>query len=163
MPKRSFAMAIAMALFASLALSAPSQAGSYITTLTALNASGKAADDFEAIFTGTGGTISNLTVQYSSGVLTTTKLISGGTGIEVDFSTPLPNNTGALVLTFTNTNSSNIQFSSAVWTFKSGAPINADMVHIATTPEPASMALLGIGMAGFFSFRRFFNKRRAVV
>jgi hypothetical protein len=30
-------------------------------------------------------------------------------------------------------------------------------------PEPTSMSLLGIGMAGFFAFRRFFNKRNAEV
>jgi len=30
-------------------------------------------------------------------------------------------------------------------------------------PEPASLGLLGIGMAGFFAFRRFFNKRNADV
>jgi len=33
----------------------------------------------------------------------------------------------------------------------------------AAVPEPASMGMLGIGMAGFFAFRRFFDKRAAKV
>ena len=159
MPKRSFAIAVAMAMFASLALSAPSQAD-FITTVTAINTSGQAADDFEATFTGTGGSVSDITVLYSSGIATTTKVISSGSGVELDFATPLPNNTGVVVFNFM-TGFSPLGLNTAEWTFKSGAPISAGSVTFSTmtVPEPSSLALFGIGMAGLFSFRRVFKQR----
>jgi hypothetical protein len=80
-------MAIAMALFVTLALSTPSEAD-FITTVIAVNSSGLAADDFEAVFTGTGGSISDITVLFSDGLATTTKVISSGSGTEIDFATP---------------------------------------------------------------------------
>jgi PEP-CTERM motif len=161
MPIRSIAMAIAMALFASIAFSAPSKAGTYITKVTALNG-GAAADDFEATFTGTGGSVSDIKVLISGAPVGAPKVISSGSGVEIDFSSPLA--TGAGVAFTFETQFGNIALNTAEWTFKTGAPVNAPFVGIVTTavPEPSSLALIGIGMAGVFSFRRFF-KRKATV
>jgi len=162
MPKRSFAMALAMALFASLAFSAPSQAGTFVTTVQAQNG-GAAADDLEVTFTGTGGSVSDIKVLLMGAPVGATSVISSGSGVEIDFSTPLPTASG-VVFTF-ETSFKDIAINTAVWTFKSGAPVNAPFTSIISTtavPEPTSMALLGIGMASFLSFRRFF-KRKAMI
>ena len=164
MPKRSFAMALAMALFASLASSAPSKAATYVTTLTAVNLV-KPADDFEAIFSGTAGTVAKVNVVYTAATVAagSPTVIMGGTGIEIDFSKQLLYG-GSLVVTF-QTNFKPTGITSAMWTFKSAAPVSAQPyvnIQTAAVPEPASMALLGIGMAGFLSFRRFF-KRKAMI
>jgi len=167
MPKRSFAMALAMALFASLALSAPSQAG-YVTTVSALNGGPQAADDLEVIFANTGGPVSNIKVTVSGAPVGSADPISStsGWGVEINFSSPLAVGSG-VAFTFDST-SAPTGIISAEWTYKTTppssapAPLTSIIGTTATVPEPASMALLGIGMAGFLSFRRFF-KRKAVV
>jgi hypothetical protein len=48
-------------------------------------------------------------------------------------------------------------------TAMAGGTADVTYTYMAAVPEPASMGLLGIGMAGFFAFRRFFDKRAAKV
>jgi len=43
-------------------------------------------------------------------------------------------------------------------TATAGGQIDVTYTYIAAVPEPNSMALLGIGMAGFFTFRRLFKR-----
>jgi hypothetical protein len=63
-------------------------------------------------------------------------------------------NGGSMTMTYTkvNTNIGNV--------IANGGTLNGTggFTEIATVPEPASLALLGIGMTGFLAFRRFFKK-----
>jgi hypothetical protein len=163
MTKRSFAMALAMAVVAGVAASAPCRAGTYLTTVAAFNDSGLAADDFEAYFTGTSGTIIDVTVLYSSGVATTTQVIGSGAAVEINFTTPLTEY-GTVLFSFGSTTGP-VGLSASYWTFKTGDMVSATgttqiIASVDPVPEPGSMALFGIGMVGILGWRRF-SKRKA--
>lgn len=158
MKKRWLFLALALGVVASLASATPSQAGTiYITQAIFLNTSGKAANDFEAIFTGAGGSISNVTVFTPAGAGT---VGSGGNIVRLQFSPALAN-FGVLDFQF-QTTSSPIKFSSGSWTYENHNPKAAKPpVYIHTSqvvPEPTSMVLLAIGMTGFLALRRFFKR-----
>jgi hypothetical protein len=163
MTKRSFAMALAMALVAGVASSSACRAGTWITTVAAFNDSGLAADDFEGYFTGTDGTISDVSALYSSNVSTKIHVIGSGAGVEVDFTKPLPEYSSVL-FSFESTKGP-VGLSASFWTFKTGAMVSATsttfiVASVDPIPEPGSMALLGIGVMGVFTWRRL-SRRKA--
>jgi hypothetical protein len=162
MTKRSFAMALAMAVVAGVAASAPCRAGTWITTVAAFNNSGLAADDFEGSFTNTAGTISDVKVLYSSDVPTTTQVIGSGAEVEINFTTPLPDS-GTVLFSFVSTTGP-VGLSSSFWTFKTGDMVTATsttfvIASVDPVPEPGSMAMLGIGVIGLFTWRRLSRRK----
>jgi hypothetical protein len=76
-----------------------------------------------------------------------------------DFSN-FANGLGTFNVTFTATSFGGgaTSFDSLFTTVGATATGNGSFSQIATVPEPASWALLGIGMTGFLAFRRYFKK-----
>ncbi len=162
MMKRSFLLALAAGLIATLAFAAPSQAGSVLVDTTAsftlISPPGATASDFT--FTYNSSAITDLTLV--SGPAGTTLTTNGTTTVTVDLSPPTggpasfewtfmaPSGPVGVVTAF--------QFSGAPVTY--GASTNYEVTNSAV-PEPASLALLGIGMTGFLAFRRFLKKSSA--
>jgi hypothetical protein len=169
MSKRSFSLTLACAALASLALAAPSQAGSTMVT-TDVTFSVPAGD-----------TVSGLTVTYAPGVdpispnPPTITMFGGTTGdviseasntVHISFN-PIAATTGLLEWQFTTgtTIPPNIDLSGFSFTATTGSV--SDTIRVTsssittgaeTAPEPTTVALLGIGMTGLLAFRRFFKR-----
>jgi hypothetical protein len=78
-----------------------------------------------------------------------------------DFS-PFASGLGTINITFTATSFSTgiSSFAGLFSTVGAKATGDGSFSQIAVVPEPTSIALLGIGMSGFFAFRRFFKRTR---
>lgn len=174
MSKRSIFMTAAFGLIASLAFGTPSQAGSTVSmnsTLEPIPSGVTLITELDITLSGT-VPISDLELVTPSPALTgatiDSTVVSGNTEITITIPAAV---SGAYIgvfgqafatLTFVTSDSS-VAVTSTEWATNDGSKSGSTSVSLSAVPEPASMALLGIGMAGFFAFRRFFNKRNASV
>jgi hypothetical protein len=168
MMKRSFLLAAACGLLASLAFTMPSRAGTLVTTNVNFGSlippSTPSLSSVVMTYTDA-GTISNLSTFEDAAFFW-----NGTTFIPVAGSVALTS-ADQVTLSF----SSPVTFFTGHYTFDSTVPLaNSGQITVASSvplangtptlsfnsiPEPTSMALLGIGMTSFLAFRRFFKRR----
>jgi hypothetical protein len=86
-----------------------------------------------------------------------TSLVSNGNSV-YDFS-PFANGLGTFNVTFTATSFTGTSTFAGLFTHVGATAVGNGSFSQNAIPEPASFALLGIGMTGFLAFRRILRKR----
>jgi hypothetical protein len=162
---RSLMLSMAAGVVATLAFVTPSQAGSTLVT----------TDLTVSITSSNGGTptLTDIQIQYSSVDPISDLKVTGGTLTGVVLTEPHPN---LVEVTFDRSSGGTVDFTfltgaaagsvtgivtghSGIITGDHNATLTSSaVVTSVAVPEPASIALLGIGMTGFLAFRRFFKK-----
>jgi hypothetical protein len=162
--KKSFFLTLAAGLLASLAFAAPSQAGTIVTTNLSFPTLTPEPTSVVIDYAGA-GVISNATL-ISSVPVGSTVSISAADQVTVTFSGPITTGeavafTFASTTPFGNGTAPDITITSA--TAQPGGQTQPTILASVSfsqsvVPEPASIALLGIGMTGFLAFRRLFKR-----
>jgi len=151
MSKRSFLFGT-LALLAGLASATPSHAGSVIATTVGFTTATPGLTEIIVTYTGA-GTLTPITQTVTDGTVT----VSGNVAT-LTFTSA---NTGPYgPITFDLADSSTATVTGSPSFNPPGSSLTGFDFKItqSAVPEPASIALLGIGMAGFLAYRRFFKK-----
>jgi len=169
MSKRSFFLCLAFAALASLAFATPSRAGSTIVTtdITFSVSRGGSASDVEVTYTPAVDPTAGLMIT-STGGLTGLTISEAANTVTVSFDAAAATS-GTLSFEFTTATAPPITFSSASLTGVTngatgnlGVAVNTITTKVDPNPEPTSVALLGIGIAGFMAIRRLLLKRTTI-
>jgi PEP-CTERM motif len=151
MMKRSLFCFLAVAMI-SLAGAPVSHAGTILATFTV---TGGTADDIELFYT---TPVISASIGSSSGVGTPTLAGIGTDTLTINFGTASA--AGNVLLTVDDTPGHLSSFTLS--DLSANVTASALTVQTVSTPEPTSIALLGVGVTGFLAFRRLFKKRSSV-
>jgi hypothetical protein len=171
MMKRSFFLALAAGLIASVAFTAPSQAGSIVFTTAyfAITPGSATTSEIDFFYQDSGGgalsSITNIVILNTGTLTSLTPTIIGTDQINFTFDPANstdgsigPPPTAGLEFSFETDNAVGNVFLKSMDVIVSPSSVVAQSVSVLAVPEPASLALLGIGMTGFLALRRFFKK-----
>jgi hypothetical protein len=155
MMKCPFFAFVAAGLLASLAFATPSHAGSVLATTTAALVAPAGTISADAEITYSSAPIGPITILGTTTVTVTSSSIVGDT-VTINY-TPVKGNQ-ELDFTFLATPPISISADKLTGVVGPGPVGIIANVTTAAIPEPASIALLGIGMTGFLAFRRLFKR-----
>jgi PEP-CTERM motif len=153
MSKRSFLFGT-LVLLAGLASATPSRAGSVLTSISYSSAS-PGLTEIDLAYSDVGTLGAPTPGTFTGGTATLV-----GDVVELKFS---PSSTGPFSFSFTMTDTLSSGATATPTFTPSGSSLTAFSFSVtqSSVPEPASIALLGIGMTGFLAFRRFRKKASA--
>jgi hypothetical protein len=147
------------ALLLSLAVATPSHAGSACVSTASFDLAPSTVHELDITYFGA-GTISDLVVTGSP---FTSASVVGGDIVEIKFATT---SSATFSMTFDSDQDQGLVLGGGyhgAFTYTAshtgGKPSSSITLNASSVPEPASMAMLGIGMAGLVAFRRIRNKR----